>query len=34
MAEFEAMSSETQRQMVAHNEFGEQHCGWKPAGED
>lgn len=34
MAEFDAMSTETQRQMVAHNEFGEQQCGWKPAGED
>lgn len=24
------LSRETKRQIVAHNEFGEKACGWKP----
>lgn len=26
---YDAMSDNDKRQVTAHNEYGEQHCGWK-----
>lgn len=31
-AEFAVMTPENKEKLVAHNEYGEALCGWKPAG--
>ncbi|GLK74718.1 hypothetical protein ACFSKM_27765 [Ancylobacter dichloromethanicus] len=31
-AELAVMSPDNKAKLVTHNEYGEAHCGWKPAG--